>query len=77
MPTPIDLTDVEVAALQNLFPLAKTVDEIVHDILLEYVKKDADVRLQSLATKWRALPPDLQLEVDNLIKAWYATKIIP
>lgn len=70
----VTLSDIEVAALENQFS-GKTADEALHELLLTYVKKDSDIRLQALATQWRALTPDWQLEVSNLIKVWYADKL--
>lgn len=66
----VTLLPTEVAALTNQFP-TMTIDEALHHVLLDYVKKDADDRLQALATQYRSLPPDLQLEVVVLIKQWY------
>lgn len=76
MAVTVDLTDIEQAALENQFP-GKTAEEALHELLLVYVKKDADIRLQTLATQWRTLTPELQLEISNLIKAWYTTKLTP
>jgi hypothetical protein len=71
----VTLLPTEVAALTNQFP-TMTVDEALHHVLLDYVKKDADFRLQALATQYRSLTPDLQLEVVALIKQWYDAKIV-
>ncbi len=71
----ITLSASEVASLESRREEGdKDLGDVIHRLLAPTVKKDSDVRLNSLADQYRALSPDDQVEALGVLRAWYATK---
>ncbi len=71
----VTLTDVESAALSDIYQQLSN-EEAVHHILADVVKKYSEAKLGVLATQYRGLTPELQMQVIGVISQWYerATK---
>lgn len=69
MATLVTLTLAEESALATKYPDV-ALDAATHLVLAELVARDSEARLQELATKYRALPPDKQTEVAAVLKRW-------
>lgn len=70
-----ELSNAEVGMLTNFRVAGETVEAALHRLLLPFVSKDADARLQILADEYRRLTPELQIEALQVLKTWKATKL--
>lgn len=71
----ITLTNAEVGMLTNFRVGTETVEDSLHRLLLPFVGKFADARLQILADEYRKLTPELQIEALQVLKTWKASRL--
>lgn len=69
----VTLSPVELDALQLLYP-DLTPDVAIHRTLLPLVDRTSEVRLQRLATLYRALSAEDQLEATTVLGVWRESK---
>lgn len=71
----VQLTDTETSMLTDFRSGAETVEDALHRLLLPFVAKYADARLQRLADEYRKLTPELQIEALRVLQVWKSSKI--
>jgi hypothetical protein len=74
----IDLSPAEVESLdQRRKSESESLEHVIHRLLAPIVSKDSEARLSVLADQYRALTPDLQAEVVQMLRGWLASKTTP
>lgn len=73
----ITLSRAEAAFLQSLARPDETAEQVLHRILAKPLEKFGEERLQTLATQYRSLTPDQQVDAIALLTQWAVDNGIP